>query len=122
MIDQDYDAFPAKTFGTIGVRRDGCRRSSLAVPLSPTGLRGVAVPPLGSRSECFTPKQLLVRVRAVLAGPAAFRAGRDFQTLHLPVREAKLAVRTPAGKPLVYADVAETGRARLFVASGCRSG
>ena len=37
----------------------------------------------------------------------------------MPVREAKLAVRTLAGKPLVYADLRESGKARLFTAKGC---
>ena len=44
-------------------------------------------------------------MRAVLAARGALRAGPDFQTARVPVREAKLAVRTLAGKPLVYADV-----------------
>jgi hypothetical protein len=122
MVDQDYDAFGAKAFGTVGIRRDGCRRSSASVRLGPVGLRGGAATPLGSKSECYAPKRVLVRFRAVLASPGAFRAGPDFQTLHLRVRAAKLAVRTPAGKALVYADVVESGRARLFTAPGCSSG
>jgi hypothetical protein len=122
MIDQDYDAFGAAAFGTVGVRREGCRRSSASVPLSPAGLRGGAAPPLGSKSECFAPKQVLVRFRALLTSGGAFRAGPDFQALHVPVQSARLAVTTPTGKPLVYADVHESGRTRLFAAPGCRTG
>ena len=34
MIDQDYDTFDVKTFGTVGVRRESCRPTSLRVPLA----------------------------------------------------------------------------------------
>ena len=121
MIDRDYDAFDVKTWGTVGVRRDACRRTSVAVPLTPAGLRGGSAPPLGSRSECFVPKQVVVRFRSVLSGAGSLRDGQDFETAHVPAREAKLAVRTATGNPLVYADVREDGRARLFTASGCTS-
>ena len=119
MIDQDYDAFDVKTFGTVGVRREGCRRTSASIPLTSTGLRGGAAPPLGSKVECFVPKQVIVRVRAVLQGSAAFRAGTDYQISHVPIGAAKLAVRTTSGKPLVYADVMQSGRARVFATKSC---
>jgi hypothetical protein len=32
---------------------------------------------------------------------------------------ARIAVRTPQGRPLVYAEVAESGTARLFTDRGC---
>jgi hypothetical protein len=121
MIDQDYDSFEARTWGTVGVRREGCRRTSAAVPLIPAGLQGGSAPPLGDKSECLVAKQVVVRLRAVLAASGSLRSGQDFQTAHVPIREARLAVRTTTGKPLVYADVVESGRARLFTASGCTS-
>lgn len=119
MAELDYDSFGVAGAGTLGIRREGCRRTSTAVPLTPAGLRGGAAPALGAKYECFTPKQVVVRVRAVLAARGALRAGPDFQTARVPVREAKLAVRTLAGKPLVYADVSESGKVRLFAAKGC---
>jgi hypothetical protein len=119
MIDQDYDAFPAKTFGTVGVRRAECRQTSTPVVLTPAGLSGGPAPPLGQRIECFVPKQVVVRVRGVLQGDGSLRAGQDYLAAHVPVREAKLAVRTLTGKPLVYADVREDGKTRLFTARGC---
>jgi len=119
VVDQDYDTFDVATFGTVGVRRESCRRTSGTVPLSPSGLPGGAAPPLGSEFECFSPKQVVVRVRAVLASPGALRSGVDFQTAHVPIRAAKLAIRTLTGKQLVYADVQEGGMARLFAAKGC---
>jgi len=119
VVDQDYDTFDVATFGTVGVRRESCRQMSGAVPLSPSGLPGGAAPPLGSEFECYAPKQVVVRVRAVLASPGTLRSGEDFQTAHVPIRTAKLAVRTLPGKALVYADVREDGKARLFTARGC---
>jgi hypothetical protein len=119
VVDQDYDTFDVATFGTVGVRRESCRQASGSVPLSASGLPGGAVPPLGSEFECYAPKQVVVRVRAVLASPGTLKQGEDFQTAHVPVREAKLTVRTLKGKPLVYADVQEGGKARLFTANGC---
>jgi hypothetical protein len=38
----------------------------------------------------------------------------------LPVAKGEVAVRTQSGKLLAYGDVLESGRARLFVAEGCR--
>ena len=119
MIDQDYDTFDVKTFGTVGVRRESCRPTSLRVPLAMDALIGGAAPPLGDERECFAPKQVVVRVRATLGAPGSLRRGDDFESTHTPVREAKLAVRTLAGKPLVYADLRESGKARLFTAKGC---
>jgi hypothetical protein len=119
MADQDYDAFGVAGAGTLGIRREGCRRTSSAVPLSPAGLRGGAASPLGAKYECFTPKQVVVRVRAVLATRGALRTGPDFQNARVPIRQAKLAVRTLAGKPLVYAEVSESGKVSLFAAKGC---
>lgn len=119
VADQDYDIFDVATSGTVGVRREGCRRTSGSVALGPSGLRGGAAAPLGAKYECFTPKQVVVRVRAVFSAPTVLRAGQDFQAAHIPVREAKLAVRTLAGKQLVYAEVSESGKARLFAAKGC---
>jgi hypothetical protein len=119
MVDQDYDTFSARTFGTVGVRREGCKATNASVPLTSAGLKGGPVTQLGTKTKCFTPKQVLLRVRAVLAGSGELRAGRDYSTTHLAVQSAKLAVRLPSGKPLVYADVLGSGRTRLFAASGC---
>jgi hypothetical protein len=122
MIDQDYDAFPVRTYGTLGIRREACREVATRIPLSSAGLRGGPAPPLGDRYQCFSPRQVLVRVRAVFATPAVLRRGQAFLATHVPVREAKLAARTLTGKPLVYADVVESGKARLFAARGCSVG
>ncbi len=119
-IDQEFDTFDVRTNGTIGVRRELCRSSKAAVPLASAGLRGGGAPPLGAEYDCAAPRRVLLRIRAVLRGPASLR-GSEFQSSHVPIREAKIAVRTLAGQPLSYAEVRESGKATLFTARRCRS-
>jgi hypothetical protein len=72
--------------------------------------------------------RVLVRVRAVFRAPTTFTRQRyqGRAILATPpeavVREGKVAVRTLAGKPLMYADLRESGSARLFTAASCVSG
>ncbi len=119
VIDNEYETFDVKTFGTAGTRRAPCRRTTAKVPLSPAGLTGGAASPLGTEVECFTARRVLVRIRTDLLAKGSFRRGAVYETVHVPARGAQLAVRAPSGKPLVYADAVESGRARLFTAKGC---
>jgi len=121
-IDNEYDTFDVKTFGTVGVRRELCRATSARVPLTSAGLRGGVAAPLGDKFECFVPKQIVVRIRAVLTTPGTLRRGPQYQTAHIAIREAELVARTPNGKQLAYAAVTESGVARLFTAKGCSAG
>ena len=118
-VDQDFDAFDVKTFGTVGVRRDACRAAAAPIPLTPAGLRGGPAGALGVAYECAASRQVVVRFRAVLAATGRLKQGDDFLTAHVPVLEAKLAVRTVGGKPIAYAEVGASGKARLFVGRGC---
>lgn len=118
-IDQDFESFDVKTSGTIGVRRDACRATTTPIPLTREGLRGGAAGALGDEYECAAPRQVVVRFRAVLAAAGRLKHGDDFLTVHVPVLEAKLVVRTVAGKPLAYAEVGASGKARLFAGRGC---
>jgi hypothetical protein len=60
-----------------------------------------------------------VRVRAVLGSQTALRSFRGFLRTTVPVREASLAVRTQSGKPLVYAQVFQSGKSLLFTSPTC---
>ena len=117
-VDQEFWTFDVRTFGTVGISGRNCNPAQAAVPLSAGALRGGAAAPLGSELKCDVPRRVLVRVRAVLASRASLH-GREFESVHVPVREAKLAVRTVSGKPLTYATVSQTGKATLFTAKGC---
>ncbi len=119
-VDLDSQSFPVLEGGTLGVNSDVCRPSRVAVPLTSAGLKGGRLRRQGAFINCPAPKRLLVRIRATVEGSGALR-GRAliFAATNAPAREAKLAVRTLAGKPLAYADVSESGKARLFTAKGC---
>jgi hypothetical protein len=117
-VDQEFWTFDVRTFGTAGIRGDLCNPSRAQVPLTSKGLRGGPAAALGDELQCEAPRSVLVRLRAVVPARAALR-GKDFESTHLPVLEAKLAVRTLAGKPLSFATVSQTGKATLFTAKGC---
>ena len=118
-VEQDFEAFDVKTFGTVGVRRDACRAAAAPIPLTPAGLRGGVAGALGDAYECPASRQVVVRFRALLAATGRLKQGDDFLTAHVPVLGAKLAVRTAAGKPLAYAEVGASGKAKLFAGRGC---
>ncbi|MBA3433000.1 MAG: hypothetical protein H0U08_02785 [Actinobacteria bacterium] len=104
---------------TLGVSATACTRATSHVPLSAAGLSGGVASPFGEEFDCSTPRRFLVRVRAVLRSPAALRARQGFLATNAPVREARLAVRTLTGRPLVYAEAFDSGKTRLLTAKSC---
>jgi len=122
-VGGDSEVFPVLGGGTIGVNGSMCTRSSAAVPLTTRGLRGGAVSPDWLAVDCAVSKRVLVHIRASVQGTDALRErARIFLATNAPATQAKMAVRTPAGRLLAYADVAQSGRTRLFTASGCQRG
>ena len=114
------EVFNVRGGGTIGVNASVCRPSSAKVALSSAGLGGGAVSKSWVAIDCIVSRRVLVRVRATVDGTTALRErARIFVATNAPAREAELAVRTPAGKLLSYAQVKRTGAARLFTAKGC---
>lgn len=111
--------FPFRSWGTIGVNRERCRGSTARVQLGRRGLRGGAAGPIHDRWDCATGRGVLVRVRAVLGSPASLKTFRTVLRTTVPVKSAQLAVRTQSGKPLVYAQVLESGKAFLYTAPSC---
>ena len=121
-VDLDSQSFPVLSGGTLGVNSDLCRPSKAAVPLTSAGLRGGAMRE-GAFIDCPAPSRLLIRFRAIVQGSTALRdRARIFQATNAAAREAKLAVRTPAGKRLAYAEVLQSGQTRLFAGKGCAGG
>jgi hypothetical protein len=120
MVGGNSEVFPVLGGGTIGVNNDMCSPSTAKVPLSSVGLRGGAVPPDWTARDCPVGRRVLVHIRASVDGSTALRErARIFVATNAPATQAKLAVRTPTGKPVSYADVAASGKARLFTAKGC---
>lgn len=91
------------------------------VPLSSAGLSGGDASHFEEGFQCAGLRRVLVRVRAVLAVPASFRLDRRFLYLeaNAPVQEGSIAARTVSGRPLVFARVKGSGKARIFTAPSC---
>ena len=119
-IDDEWLAFTVRGGGTMGVNRAQCDPTAARVPLSNTALRGGPVGSFNEAFDCNVPKRVYVRFRATVRTSVALRERAQlFLATNAPAREAKLAVRTPAGRQLMYADVVESGAARLFAARTC---
>jgi len=117
--DWGFRAAQVSRWGTLAVSRVACRTVKARVPLSRTGLEGGAVSPFGEKLDCPAPRRVLVRVRAVATAKTSLRARGAFLATNVPMKSGRLVVTTEAGKRLLYADVAESGVARLFTAKGC---
>lgn len=111
---------PPLTSGGLGYDNGRCGPTRTKVPLSPRGLTGGVANAYGEDLRCIVGKTVLVRIRATFRQPvveAPSKAG-DFINALGRVDTGQIAVRTPVGKPVIYADVADGGRARLFT-KGC---
>jgi len=117
-LDSGWGASPVRSSGTIALRTTGCTKTTARVPLTARGLRGGAAGPFGEEVDCPT-RRVLVRIRATLESSAKLQKASGFLRTQVAVRTAQLAVRTQGGRQLVYADVAASGKARLFTARGC---
>jgi len=117
---KSWETFPVAGGGTLGFNGELCEPSRAFVPLTSAPLSGGAAASSGIEVDCAAPRQVVVRFRATFRSTARLgERARIFRATNAPVRDAKLAVRTATGKPLVYADVSESGTARLFTAKGC---
>jgi hypothetical protein len=100
-----------------------CRPSRANVPLTTAKLEGGSPGTSGQEFDCETPPRVLVRVRAEFRVPTPLQTSRDFGYPQLVARgevtKASLAVRTPTGRPLAFAAVFASGKARLFAARSC---
>ncbi|MGH3134135.1 MAG: hypothetical protein ACRDNY_10435 [Gaiellaceae bacterium] len=118
-LDTEWRASPALASGTLALNTRVCRAVRTPVPFESRKLRGGLAGVFGEELDCTVPGRVLVRVRALLRSPAALRELHSFLRTGVPVQEARLAVRTQAGKPLLYAEVFQSGKARLYTAKGC---
>jgi len=107
----------------LAIHRERCVPTKGALKLSTTGMRGGAVPPLGTASTCETPRRVLLRVRAVFERPVTPRTSKRFGFPQLiaegSVKEAALAIGTRAGKAIAYLSVTGAEHARLFTVRTC---
>jgi hypothetical protein len=121
MWDSPYGQLASSGFS---IHRRLCAPSGAKVKLTTKGLRGGTVPVLGAEAMCETPKRVLMRVRAVFARTPQLTTSRQFGFPQLngfgSIREAAIAVGTPAGKTLAYVSVNGSDKARLFTVRTCQ--
>jgi hypothetical protein len=111
--------YPAQTYGTFALNQKLCTRSRARVRLTAKGLDGGRAGQFGEEYDCESPRRVLVRVRATLRTRAPVYRDRHFVKTKANLKSAYLAIRTRSGKPLAFAAVFESGKARLFTASNC---
>lgn len=101
---------------------DRCTGSGALVSLKAEKLQGAAPGPFGRSFDCEAPRRVYLRLRAVFFEPAALQDSRElgYRTLFAEgqISEAAVAIRTPSGKPLVFATFSGA-KARLFAARSC---
>lgn len=113
--------YPARTYGTLALNQKLCSRSSARVRLTARGLDGGPPGPFGEEYDCAAPRRVLVRLRATLRTREPIYRERHFVKTRATLQSAYLAIRTRSGKPLAFAAVFESGKARLFTAPSCLS-
>jgi hypothetical protein len=110
---------PLRAWGTVGVQSGVCRALPVRVPVGTRDLARATVGPFEETYDCDTPRRVLVRVRATLAGTGALTSFHGYLRTTVPTRTAEVMVRTPSGKPVAYVRVQESGKASLFTAPEC---
>jgi hypothetical protein len=120
-MEAEWRKVPVRSAGTLGLNASICKPSRARVSLSTSGLRGAVAGPIPDRVFCEGSRRVVVRVRATLEGPARLTASRGVLRTQATVRDAQIGVETAKGTKLVYADVRDTGRARLFTARSCEA-
>jgi hypothetical protein len=109
--------------GGMTISLDQCTPVVASVPLRPRGLVGGPVDIYEDTYECFpVTKRILLRTRAVFRKPTNLRldvrAGRSLATI-ARMKEGAIAARQPNGTPLFYAQIFESGKARMFTHGDC---
>lgn len=106
---------------TLGINRRDCRASTVRIPLSSRGLVGGAASPFGDGFECFPGRRILIRVRASFGSPTSLRLDQRIGILSTRalVREVQFRAVTETGRPLVFASLLASGKARVYTGTGC---
>jgi hypothetical protein len=119
-LDDERLSFNARVGGTVGVNRDRCTPVSRRLPLTRRGLVGGAAGTRTAAFDCEATWRVLVRVLAFVDGGTELRRrGRVFRATGAAARLARFSVATPTGRLIAYAEVFDSGKARLFTARAC---
>jgi hypothetical protein len=113
------------TGGGMGISLDQCTPVVASVPLRTRGLNGGRIDSFEDTYECFPlTRRILLRTRSLFRRPTNLRlrrgpAGeRDLATVGR-ITEGVIAARTANGKPILYTQIFESGKARLFTEPDC---
>jgi hypothetical protein len=109
--------------GGFGMSLDQCTPVVASVPLRTRGLLGGPIDGFEDTYECFpTTKTIFVRGRVLYRTPKNLRldlrGGRSLRAVGR-ITEGVLAARTSNGRPLFYAQIFESGKARFFTHPDC---
>jgi hypothetical protein len=111
------------TTNSLELNATRCTSTRARVQLTARGLDGGRPGMSGQEFECETPRRVLVRVRAVFRSATGLEPSRPWGYPVLTslgqLKKASVAMRTQAGKPLSFASIHESGRARLLSAPSC---
>ena len=102
--------------GGLGVHLGYCSARRASVPLTRRGLPGGSASQFETEARCLTPPTVLLRIRAVYHAPTTLQLDPKTKWLsgNARITSAQIAVRTLKGRPLVYGELAESGRAVLY--------
>jgi hypothetical protein len=111
------------TGGGISISLDQCTPVVASVPLRPRGLTGGPIDGFEDTYECFPlQRRILVRTRAVFRRPTNLRfdrrGGRSLMSIGR-ITEGAIVAATPRGRPIFYAQIFESGKARMFTDADC---
>jgi hypothetical protein len=108
--------------GGLSISLDQCTPVVASVPLTTRGLNGGPVDNYEDTYECFPTRRILVRTRAVFRRPTNLRfdrrGGRSLMTIGR-ITKGDIAARTPSGRPILYAQVLDSGKVRMFTEPDC---
>jgi hypothetical protein len=114
-----WPAPPPLESGGIAFENRLCKPTRSRIALGPRGLTGGTASQLGEEFTCVVPRTMLVRISVVFRAPVELELQRGGWTAAGRVQRGRIAVTNLAGKPLVYAEVLEAGKARIFTSKGC---
>ena len=112
---------PPLTSGGIAIGLDRCTATRGRPALIARGLSGGLADTFGDGYECLPPKTVLLRTRVLFHRPTTVRTERSRDGSRSLIALARITraswvLQTLKGKRIAYADVLESGRARMFTA------
>lgn len=121
-----YGTLVSMSLGGLYYDISRCKATRAKVPLTPKGLSGGRASQFEDKFDCAASRRVVVRARAVFEEPVRVRVDWTDSTRRHKQAEAvgraqtaAFAIRTEAGRPIVYGDVLPSGAGRLFTGKGC---